>query len=63
MTHVQRWRHGIAQYEVGHAARVKLIEERGRALGLFGAGSALRGVGVNDIIRDGKWVAEQIVGS
>ncbi len=58
--HVQRWPRGIAQYEVGHAGRVELIETRGRALGLLPTGSALRGVGVNDVIREARAVAEKL---
>jgi oxygen-dependent protoporphyrinogen oxidase len=58
--HVQKWRRGIAQYEVGHARRAQLIAERGRALSLEATGAALRGVGVNDVIRDAAAVAERI---
>jgi oxygen-dependent protoporphyrinogen oxidase len=58
--HVQRWRRGIAQYEVGHAQRAQLIEERGRLLSLDATGAALRGVGVNDVIREAAKVAERI---
>jgi protoporphyrinogen/coproporphyrinogen III oxidase len=57
---VQRWRRGIAQYEVGHAGRVATIEERARALGLLPTGSALRGVGVNDVIREARAAAERL---
>src|SRR5205085_10924474 len=58
--HVQKWRRGIAQYEVGHARRAQLIEERGRAMALEATGAALHGVGVNDVIRDAGVVAERI---
>ena len=58
--HVARWRRGIAQYEVGHATRVALIESRGPALGLYHTGAALRGVGVNDVIRDATLLAERL---
>jgi oxygen-dependent protoporphyrinogen oxidase len=58
--HVQRWRRGIAQYEVGHGQRAQLIEERGRPLSLDATGAALRGVGVNDVIREAAKVAERI---
>jgi oxygen-dependent protoporphyrinogen oxidase len=59
--HVQKWRRGIAQYEVGHARRAALIEERGRAMALYATGAALRGVGVNDVIREAGVIAERIV--
>jgi oxygen-dependent protoporphyrinogen oxidase len=59
-THVQRWSRGIAQYVVGHAERAALIEERGRVVGLFATGQALRGVGVNDVIREAARVAEKL---
>jgi oxygen-dependent protoporphyrinogen oxidase len=58
--HVQKWRRGIAQYQVGHQGRVETIEERSRALGISATGSALRGVGVNDVIREARLVAERI---
>jgi oxygen-dependent protoporphyrinogen oxidase len=58
--HVQKWRRGIAQYQVGHARRVSAIEERARALGMSATGAALRGVGVNDVIREARAVAERI---
>jgi oxygen-dependent protoporphyrinogen oxidase len=61
--HVQKWSRGIAQYEVGHARRAQLIEERGRALALEATGAALRGVGVNDVIRDAGAVAARIAGT
>lgn len=57
--HVVRWRRGIAQYEVGHAQRVAIIEERGQALGLFCTGAALRGVAVNDVIREATALADR----
>jgi oxygen-dependent protoporphyrinogen oxidase len=59
-THVQKWRRGITQYEVGHASRVEKIEERARALGVSATGAALRGVGVNDVIREAHVVAERL---
>jgi oxygen-dependent protoporphyrinogen oxidase len=58
--HVQKWPSGIAQYEVGHARRVALIEERGRAIGLWPTGAGLRGVGVNDVIREARVVADRL---
>jgi oxygen-dependent protoporphyrinogen oxidase len=59
-SHVARWRRGIAQYEVGHAGRVALIEARCQALGIFPTGAALRGVGVNDVVREATALAERM---
>jgi oxygen-dependent protoporphyrinogen oxidase len=59
-THVVRWKRGIAQYVVGHAGRVATIEERGLAIGISSTGAALHGVGVNDVIRDAKALAQRI---
>jgi oxygen-dependent protoporphyrinogen oxidase len=58
-THVVRWPHGIPQYEVGHAARVETIEARGAPLGLYATGAGLRGVGVNDVVREAAALAER----
>ena len=44
-THVERWQRAIPQYELGHAARVRAIEEEtARQPGLFLAGNALHGI-------------------
>lgn len=53
-THVARWKKAIPQYLVGHAGRVSTIEERGARMGLYATGSSLRGVGVNDVVREAK---------
>jgi oxygen-dependent protoporphyrinogen oxidase len=58
--HVLKWPRAIAQYVVGHAARLARIEARGEPRGLYVAGAALRGVGVNDVIRDAGAVAERL---
>jgi hypothetical protein len=39
---------------VGHAGRVACIEERGARIGLYATGASLRGVGVNDVVREAK---------
>ena len=59
-THVVRWQKGIAQYVLGHASRVELITSRGEPRGLYVTGAALRGVGVNDVIRDARQVAARL---
>jgi oxygen-dependent protoporphyrinogen oxidase len=58
--HVVRWPRGIAQYEVGHAGRVALIETRAQPLGLYATGASLRGVGVNDVIREARALARRL---
>jgi oxygen-dependent protoporphyrinogen oxidase len=58
--HVVRWPRAIAQYTIGHAERVARIDARGQALGVFATGAALRGVGVNDVVRDAAALAERL---
>jgi oxygen-dependent protoporphyrinogen oxidase len=60
-THVTRWTHAIAQYELGHGRRVEEITARGEPAGIYATGAALRGVGVNDVIRDAEAVAARLV--
>jgi oxygen-dependent protoporphyrinogen oxidase len=60
-SYVARWPRGIAQYVQGHAARVERIESRGRAIGLHSTGAALRGVGVNDVIRESTTLVERLL--
>jgi oxygen-dependent protoporphyrinogen oxidase len=59
-THVLTWPRAIAQYTLGHAGRVATVEGRGEPMGLHLVGGALRGVGVNDVIKDAKTVAARI---
>jgi oxygen-dependent protoporphyrinogen oxidase len=61
--HVFRHRRGIAQYTIGHAARLARIESRlGRYPGLFLAGNSYRGVSINACIEDAPSVARQVAG-
>lgn len=55
-----RWREGYPQYNVGHLERVAAAEAALPA-GLFIAGSAYRGVGVPDCIRQGRDAAQKAV--
>ncbi|MGE5645564.1 MAG: protoporphyrinogen oxidase [Acidobacteriota bacterium] len=60
-THIARWPRSMAQYTVGHAARVAAIEARVKELpGLHLAGNAYNGIGVPDCVRMGKEAAERI---
>jgi len=58
---IARWPRSMAQYPVGHAARVERIEALAAGLpGLHLAGSAYHGIGVPDCIHGGKRAAEAI---
>jgi oxygen-dependent protoporphyrinogen oxidase len=58
-TRVHRWASSMAQYEVGHAARVQTIQRSLEGLpGLFVAGNAWSGIGISDCVRTGRAAAE-----
>lgn len=57
---VYRWQDGYPQYEVGHLARVDAIEAELPA-GLYVTGSAYRGIGLPDCIRQGQEAAQRAV--
>jgi oxygen-dependent protoporphyrinogen oxidase len=60
---VFRWPRAMAQYPVGHAARVSEIEGRVAAIpGLHLAGNAYHGIGIPDCIKMGRTAAEKIAG-
>ncbi len=55
---VSRWPRAMAQYSVGHAARVQVIGDRlGKLTGLSLAGNALNGIGIPDCIQAGQTAA------
>ncbi|MCS6948924.1 MAG: protoporphyrinogen oxidase [Armatimonadota bacterium] len=57
---VHRWLKAMPQYEVGHLARLRQLEEALSAYPmLLLAGSAYRGVGIPDCIRQGKEAADR----
>ncbi len=59
---VVRWPEAIPQYNVGHAARLRRVDECLHALpGLFLAGAAYRGIGLPACIQQGRDAAEQAV--
>ncbi|HVX67352.1 MAG TPA: protoporphyrinogen oxidase [Bryobacteraceae bacterium] len=59
--HIARWPRSMAQYPVGHAARVAAIEGRLAKLpGLHLAGNAYHGIGIPDCVRMGRAAAEAI---
>lgn len=62
MTRVHRWLRSMPQYEVGHLRRVKAIEDDLASFPAVGlAGSAYRGVGVPDCVRQGRDAAVAIL--
>jgi protoporphyrinogen/coproporphyrinogen III oxidase len=61
---VYRWPRSMAQYIVGHGARLKEIESHASAVpGLHLAGNAYTGIGIPDCIRMGRQAAAKILNS
>jgi oxygen-dependent protoporphyrinogen oxidase len=61
-TNVARWSRSMAQYTVGHAARLREIEGRTASIpGLHLAGNAYAGIGIPDCIRMGRAAAKKIL--
>jgi len=61
-TGVYRWPRAMAQYIVGHGARLKEIESHASAVpGLHLAGNAYTGIGIPDCIRMGRQAAARII--
>jgi oxygen-dependent protoporphyrinogen oxidase len=59
-TRVSRWHRSMAQYTVGHEARLALIQLRLKQLpGVYLAGNAYEGIGIPDCIRTGREAARQ----
>jgi len=60
-TRITRWPRSMAQYTVGHAVRIRQIEEIVAGIpGLSLAGNAYHGIGIPDCVRMGKQAAEAI---
>lgn len=58
---IARWPRSMAQYTVGHQARIERIESLVRRMpGLYLAGNAYTGIGIPDCVRMGKAAAEAI---
>lgn len=63
VTYVKRWPRGIPSYAPGHIARVDAIFERlASHRGLYLNSNAYRGIAMNDCVRNGRLLAERIVG-
>jgi oxygen-dependent protoporphyrinogen oxidase len=61
-TRIFRWPKSMAQYTVGHPARLAEIESRlAEFPGLHVAGNAYQGIGIPDCIRMGRTAAEKIL--
>ena len=59
VTVVRRWPDALPQYEVGHIERMQDLQRRVDALGaLHLLGNGYRGVGLPDLIRDGRQAAQ-----
>ena len=58
---VNRWERGMPQYQVGHLQRLDKIQSQLQSYrGLYLTGSAYRGIGIPDCIRDGIETAERV---
>jgi protoporphyrinogen/coproporphyrinogen III oxidase len=63
-TVVRRWPRSLPQYAVGHLERIARLEEQVRALpGLHLIGNAYHGVGLPDLIQQGREAARQLMGA
>lgn len=61
MARVYRWERAIPQYLLGHSDKLKKINERLRSHnGLYLAGNAYNGIGMNDCVENGYKLAEEI---
>jgi oxygen-dependent protoporphyrinogen oxidase len=61
-TVVRRWPRSLPQYAVGHLERMKRLEEQVRAFpGLHLIGNAYYGVGLPDLVRQGRETARRVV--
>ncbi len=54
---ISRWPNAFHQYEVGHLALVGRIEQDLRVAGVFPAGSAYMGIGIESCIKNGRQAA------
>ncbi|RJQ50879.1 MAG: protoporphyrinogen oxidase [Nitrospiraceae bacterium] len=58
---IYRWEKAIPQYLLGHSGKLRLLDEKLKAYpGLYLAGNAYRGIGMNDCVENGYRLAEEI---
>lgn len=61
VSRVFRWPRAMAQYRVGHLAKMDQVDQAmQKAPGLYLAGAAFRGVGLPDCVREGTAAAEKV---
>jgi protoporphyrinogen/coproporphyrinogen III oxidase len=61
VVHQVAWERGIPQYLVGHRERVaRVMKATSAQAGLFLAGNAYYGVGLNDCVRDARRVTQEV---
>jgi oxygen-dependent protoporphyrinogen oxidase len=62
MIDVCRWREAIPQYHVGHSGKVQRLDEELQGVpGLHLIGSYLRGVSINDCVRDAAALGDRLI--
>jgi oxygen-dependent protoporphyrinogen oxidase len=62
VTVVRRWPRSLPQYEVGHQERIAEFEARIAGLsGLKCIGNAYHGVGLPDLVREGRTAARNLL--
>ncbi|MDO8281219.1 MAG: protoporphyrinogen oxidase [Thermodesulfovibrionia bacterium] len=62
MARIYRWERAIPQYLVGHSDKLKKIDERLKLhKGIYLAGNAYKGIGMNDCIENGYKLAEEVL--
>ncbi len=59
-TSVIKWKHGIAQYDVGHRDNVRAAVAAGRSQRIVLAGADYRGAGINDLSADADVVIAEL---
>jgi oxygen-dependent protoporphyrinogen oxidase len=62
VTRIYRWKDAMPQYTIGHAERVAEIEAlAARHPGLYLTGSAYRGIGISDTVREAEGTAKKVL--
>jgi protoporphyrinogen/coproporphyrinogen III oxidase len=62
LVHQAVWPLGIPQYRLGHAARLRSIDDAlAKTSGVVLAGNAYRGLGVNDCVAAGQRAAAAVI--